>query len=114
MQVTLRMFLGFLFTPTEVCYGKYGCFKTQPGLNAWLVYLPEKPSVIRTSFHMFTRYGSGIVNDIKGGKLRAPKFDISRRTIFVIHSYTGKCLLCSGCIQQENGETIFHHDRLID
>ena len=88
------MFLGFLFTPTEVCYGKYGCFKLQPGANAWRVYLPEKPSVIRTSFEMFTRYGSGFVNDIDEGKLEASKFDISRRTIFVIHGYTCKCLLC--------------------
>ena len=106
------MFLGFLFPPTEVCYGKYGCFKTQPGTNGRFVYLPESPSVIRTSFHMFTRYGSGIVNDIDEGKLTAPKFDISRRTIFVIHGYTGKCLLCSGFIQQENRD--YFSSRSID
>ena len=108
------MLLGFLFTPNEVCYGKYGCFKKQPGSNAVLVYLPEEPSVIRTSFHMFTRYGFGIVDDIDESKLRAPKFDISRRTIIVIHGYTGKCLLFSGCIQKENRETIFLHDRLVE
>ena len=42
---------------------------------------------------MFTRDGSGIVDDIDENKLTAPNFDFSRRTIFVIHGYTGKCLL---------------------
>ncbi|XP_078354760.1 inactive pancreatic lipase-related protein 1-like isoform X1 [Oculina patagonica] len=79
---------GFLLSPKKVCYGKYGCFERQPGLNAWLVKLPESPADVGTSFHMFTRDGFGIVNDVDESKLTAPKFDISRRTIFVIHGYT--------------------------
>ena len=87
------IYLGFLFGPDEVCYGKYGCFQDQPGENAWLVDLPESPSAVGTSFHMFTRDGFGIVDDVDESKLIAPNFDISRRTIFVIHGYTGKYLL---------------------
>ncbi|KAL9951948.1 hypothetical protein ACROYT_G044706 [Oculina patagonica] len=79
---------GFLFTPKEVCYGKYGCFQPQPGMNRLLVDLPEKPSAVGTEFHTFTRDGYGIIDDDDEGKLIAPKFDMSRRTIIVIHGYT--------------------------
>jgi len=75
-----------------VCYGKYGCFKRQPGSDALLVKLPNSPSDVGTTFHMFTRSGSGIVNDVDVAKLTAAKFDISRRTILIIHGYQGKCL----------------------
>ncbi|XP_078354762.1 pancreatic lipase-related protein 2-like [Oculina patagonica] len=77
---------GFLLQK-EVCYGKYGCFERQPGLIAWRVRLPESPEEVGTSFHMYTRDGHGIVNDVDESLLTAPKFDISRRTIFVIHGY---------------------------
>lgn len=89
---TFWIYLGFLFPPKQVCYGKYGCFKRQSGLDALLVKLPESPSAVGTTFQMFTRVGSGIVNDVDGGKVRAAKFDISLRTIFIIHGYHGKCL----------------------
>ncbi|KAL9951929.1 hypothetical protein ACROYT_G044684 [Oculina patagonica] len=79
---------GFLFPPKEVCYGKYGCFERQPGSNAWLVKLPESPAKVGTSFYMYTKDGYGIVNDVDESLLTAPKFDISRRTIFVIHGFT--------------------------
>ena len=75
-----------------MCYGKYGCFKRQPGLDALHVKLPKSPSDVGTTFSMFTRSGSGIVNDVDVAKLRAAKFDISRRTIFIIHGYQGNCL----------------------
>ncbi|XP_078352813.1 pancreatic lipase-related protein 2-like [Oculina patagonica] len=79
---------GFLFRPKEVCYGKYGCFQRQPGANGFLVNLPESPADVGTSFHMFTRYGFGIIDDVDESKLTAPKYGIARRTIFVIHGYT--------------------------
>jgi len=41
---------------------------------------------------MFTRSGSGFINDVDVAKLRAAKFDISRRTIFIIHGYQGNSL----------------------
>ena len=85
------IYLGFSFSK-QVCYGKYGCFKRQPGLDAIVVNLPESPSIVGTTFQMFTRSGSGFVNDVDVAKLRAAKFDISRRTIFIIHGYHGKFL----------------------
>ena len=41
---------------------------------------------------MYTRNGHGRVNDYDADKLKAPKFDIARRTIFVIHGWRGECL----------------------
>lgn len=80
---------GFLFSK-QVCYGKYGCFRRQPGLDAITVKLPESPSTVGTTFQMFTRSGSGFVNDVDVAKLKAAKFVISRRTIFIIHGYQGE------------------------
>lgn len=86
---------GFLFK-SKVCYGKYGCFSRQPGLNRLLVALPKDPSAVGTTFHMFTRRGSGIVDDYDKRKLMKPKFDISRRTIFVIHGWRESALGSAG------------------
>ena len=61
-------------------------------MDAVAVKLPESPSAVGTTFQMFTRSGSGFVNDVDVAKLRAAKFDISRRTIFIIHGYQGKFL----------------------
>ena len=74
-----------------VCYGKYGLFKRHP--NPFLVWLPQDPSKLGTSFLLFTRKNSQtakIIDDSDVNKLRDSFFEISRRTIFLIHGYLGK------------------------
>ena len=75
---------------SEVCYDKYGCFDLHPNL---LVQFPEEPSELGTSFLLFTRKNSQtakIIDDSDVNKLRDSFFEISRRTIFLIHGYLGK------------------------
>ena len=91
---------GFLFKrkPSRVCHGKYGCFNKHPGVR-WTFFrirakLPQSPSDVGTKFTMFTRNGSGEVDDVGVSRLRAAKFNITRRTIFVIHGWRGKYHEC--------------------
>lgn len=84
---------GFVLnnTPKEDNYGKYGPFEEQPKVR-WGVFirrpsLPESPSTVGTTFHLFTRGGSWTVDDEDYNKLKASDFHISRRTIFVIHGF---------------------------
>ena len=53
---------------------------------------------------MFTRSGSGFINDVDVAKLRAAKFDISRRTILMIHGYQGNSLFVLFNKQQQKRE----------
>ena len=81
----------------EVCYGRYGCFRKVISIDQptrALVKLPEAPSVIGTKFHLFTRSDpqSTLIDDYNKTKLRASNFEISKRTIFVIHGFSGKYL----------------------
>ena len=85
----------FLFVakpkPKTVCYEKYGCFEYFSPLSR---ELPQKPSKVGTKFHLFTRLNmktSQIIDDEDESKLRASNFNISRRTIFVVHGYFGRC-----------------------
>ncbi|CAH3035435.1 unnamed protein product, partial [Porites evermanni] len=80
--------IGWLFK-SKVCYDKYGCFDLHPIL---LVQFPEEPSELGTSFLLFTRKNSQtarIIDDSDVNKLRDSFFEISRRTIFLIHGYLG-------------------------
>ena len=82
-------FIGWL-SKSEVCYDKYGCFDRHPNL---LVQFPQEPSELGTSFLLFTRKNSQtakIIDDSDVNKLRDSFFEISRRTIFLIHGYLGK------------------------
>ncbi|CAH3035437.1 unnamed protein product [Porites evermanni] len=84
--------VGWLFK-SEVCYDKYGCFDLHPNL---LVQFPQEPSKLGTSFLLFTRKNSRtakIIDDSDVNKLRDSFFEISRRTIFLIHGFTGKVQL---------------------
>lgn len=90
--------VGFVLnnTPKEDNYGKYGPFEEQPKVR-WGVFfrrpsLPESPSTVGTTFHLFTRGGSWTVDDEDYNKLKASDFHISRRTIFVIHGFGGEYL----------------------
>ena len=81
--------IGWLFK-SEVCYDKYGCFDRHPNL---LVQFPQEPSKLGTSFLLFTRKNSQtakIIDDSDVNKLRDSFFEISRRTIFLIHGYLSK------------------------
>ncbi|CAH3167198.1 unnamed protein product, partial [Pocillopora meandrina] len=78
--------------PPRVCHRKYGCFNKHPGVHWGFLRirakLPQSPSDVGTKFTMFTRSGSGEVDDDSVSRLRAAKFNIMRRTIFVIHGWT--------------------------
>ena len=100
MLLKFFRFTGFLFnSPSKICYEKYGCFNKQPNVRWGLIpikpSLPQEPSVVGTTFDMYTRNGRGRVNDYDADKLKAPKFDIARRTIFVIHGWRGECLFAA-------------------
>ena len=85
--------IGWLFKSKVSCYGKYGCFDRHPNL---LVKFPQEPSKLGTSFLLFTRKNSQtakIIDDSDKNKLRDSFFEISRRTIFLIHGYLGKIQL---------------------
>ena len=84
--------IGWLFK-SKVCYDKYGCFDRHPNL---LVRFPQEPSKLGTSFLLFTRKNrqtAKIIDDSDVNKLRDSFFEISRRTIFLIHGFTGKIQL---------------------
>ena len=87
----LHFFLAWLFLPKkEVCYPVYGCFKRHPN---GLVNLPQSPSRIGIRFNLFTRANRNsakLIDDHHQYKLTTSHFKISRRTIFVIHGFTGK------------------------
>lgn len=77
----------------EVCYGKYGCFSRQPPFNNWWVSLPLRPTFVGTTFNLYTRSNRkdpNIIDDNDQGKLTRSQFDITKRTILIIHGYTGK------------------------
>lgn len=81
------------FLAREVCYGKYGCFSRQPPFNNLLVSLPLGPSFVGTTFNLFTRTkreDAVVIDDKDEGKLSSSCFDIAKRTILIIHGYTGK------------------------
>ena len=87
---TYALFLAWLFSKSRVCYQKYGCFKSHPNL---LVKLPQSPSRIGIRFNLFTRANRNsakLIDDHNKYKLTTSHFKISRRTIFVIHGFTGK------------------------
>ncbi|XP_073251765.1 pancreatic lipase-related protein 2-like [Porites lutea] len=78
---------AWLFPPKQVCYQKYGCFKSHPNL---LVKLPQSPSRIGIRFNLFTRANRNsakLIDDHNKYKLTTSHFKISRRTIFVIHGF---------------------------
>ena len=84
--------IGWLFK-SKVCYDKYGCFDRHPNL---LVRFPQELSKLGTSFLLFTRKNSQtakIIDDSDVNKLRDSFFEISRRTLFLIHGFTGKIQL---------------------
>ena len=106
----LYIFLStdFLFNnPSKVCYEKYGCFSKQPSVRYGLISiqpsLPQKPSAVGTTFDLYTKEGYGRIDDFDTDKLKAPKFDMSRRTIFVIHGWRGECQSCLWLKHQGRG-----------
>ena len=89
LHMSYTLFLALLF-PKEVCYQKYGCFKSHPNP---LVKQPQSPSRIGIRFNLFTRankHSAKLIDDHNTYKLTTSNFKISRRTIFVIHGFTGK------------------------
>ena len=77
----------------EVCYGKYGCFSKASPFDNRLVKLPQDPSSVGTTFKLFTRSNRNnaqLVDDSNKEKLQRSSFDISKRTIVVVHGWKGK------------------------
>ena len=93
-MITIQRHCNFFsvgrLSKSKVCYDKYGCFDLHPNP---LVRFPQEPSELGTSFLLFTRKNSQtakIIDDSDVNKLRDSFFEISRRTIFLIHGYLGK------------------------
>ena len=85
-----KLFL-FIANPKTLCYDKYGCYENFPPQSR---ELPQEPSKVGTKFHLFTRRNREtpqIIDDEDESKLRASNFNISRRAIFVVHGYFGRC-----------------------
>lgn len=79
--------LGFLWR-SKVCHGKYGCFYRHRNLS---VRLPQRPSRVGTSFHLFTRNNRQIaqsIDDRDVTKLKKSFFKIQRQTILLVHGFT--------------------------
>ena len=89
LHMSYTLFLVLLFSK-RVCYHKYGCFEHQTEKR---VRLPRSPSQIGVRFNLFTRENGNsakLIDDHDKSKLTTSHFKISRRTIFVIHGFTGK------------------------
>ena len=81
------LFPGLSLPRPEVCHGRYGCFGLHPNL---LVFFPQAPSQVGTTFHLYTRNNrqtSQVIDDSDVNKLRNSFFNIFRRTIFIIHGF---------------------------
>ena len=79
----------------EVCYGKYGCFSHASPFDNTIVKLPQSPSEIGTIFKLYTRSNRDnhqLIDDDDEGKLQRSNFDISKRTIVIVHGLSGKSL----------------------
>lgn len=79
----------------EVCYGKYGCFSKASPFDNVFVKLPQEPSSVGTTFKLFTRSNRNnaqLVDDSNEEKLQRSSFDISKRTIVIVHGWKGKLM----------------------
>ncbi|XP_067040236.1 pancreatic lipase-related protein 2-like [Acropora muricata] len=75
----------------EVCYDKYGCFNYAPPFHNFLMRLPQEPSIVNTTFFLYTRANQNIaqlIDDSDPIKLENSNFDIFRRTIIICHGWT--------------------------
>lgn len=83
-----------LIKATErVCYGKYGCFSHAKPFHSPFLELPQDPSLVNTTFLLFTRSNRDVIqyiDDSDKGKLQKSNFDISKRTIIIVHGWRGK------------------------
>ena len=83
-----KLFLAF----KEVCYGKYGCFSKAPPFDERLVMSPQEPSIVNTTFSLYTRsnkHKAHLIDDEDEEKLYDSNFEISKRTIIISHGWTG-------------------------
>ncbi|KAK2560734.1 Pancreatic triacylglycerol lipase [Acropora cervicornis] len=75
----------------EVCYGKYGCFSKAPPFDDRLVMSPQDPSIVNTTFSLYTRsnkHKAHLIDDEDEEKLYDSNFEISKRTIIISHGWT--------------------------
>ena len=83
---------NFCLVFKEVCYGKYGCFSKAPPFDERLVMSPQDPSIVNTTFSLYTRsnkHKAHLIDDEDEEKLYDSNFEISKRTIIISHGWTG-------------------------
>lgn len=77
------------------CYDKYGCFNNYAPFDRSYTYglLPERPEDIQTTFHLFTtrnRFSGTILDDSNVKKLKSSYYEGLKKTVLIIHGFTGK------------------------
>ena len=84
----LRHRLELLFLD-NICYPPYGCFSKQPPFDDSFTLLPEDPTSLRTSFHLYTR-GNKFPEAIYPLQGYVPStLKINTTTVILAHGYTG-------------------------
>lgn len=73
-----------------MCYGKYGCFNGSAPFNRVGIPLPQPPAEVQTTYHVVTNSGSVEIDDSDVAKLQASGYDSLKKTVILIHGWTGK------------------------
>lgn len=84
-------FFFCLFTATEVCYGKYGCFSDDPPFDNSLIALPSDPETIGTKFVLHTSVNAlqkEILDTDNNASIINSRFDPLLKVKFIIHGFT--------------------------
>lgn len=84
-------FFFCLFTATEVCYGKYGCFSDDPPFDNSLIALPSDPETIGTKFVLHTSDNAlqkEILDTDNNASIINSRFDPLLKVKFIIHGFT--------------------------
>ena len=85
-------FLFSLCTASKVCYGKYGCFSSDPPFDKSLILLPSNPDSIGTKFILHTKTNAQsnleILNTDNNTSIVNSTFDPLLKVKFIVHGYT--------------------------
>jgi len=75
--------------------------------------LPEAPSKMGTTLNLFTRSNRDapqLIDDNDNQKLKNSNFDISKRTILIVHGFTGKGILSVREMQNVTEKQLVNED----
>lgn len=77
---------------SKVCYGKYGCFSSDPPFDKSLILLPSDPDSIGTKFILHTKTNAHsnleILNTDNNTSIVNSTFDPLLKVKFIVHGYT--------------------------